>query len=95
MQLSGREDYATNITDSKSETKADGTTSTASAAKDSTTSGADSTERYVTRVSGLTGITGSQALQQFRDTFLNIDMMVVEDLNGLFMGIYTDYWNAL
>lgn len=95
MQLSGREDYATNITDSKSETKANGTTSTASAAKDSTTSGADSTERYVTRVSGLTGITGSQALQQFRDTFLNIDMMVVEDLNGLFMGIYTDYWNAL
>lgn len=95
MQLSGREDYATNITDSKSETKADGTTSTASSAKDSSTSGANSTERYVNVVSGLSGITGSQALQQFRDTFLNIDMMVIEDLNGLFMGLYTDYWNAL
>ena len=95
MQLSGREDYATNITDSRSETKAHGTTSTASSAKDSSTSGANSTERYVNVVSGLSGITGSQALQQFRDTFLNIDMMVVEDLNGLFMGIYTDYWNAL
>lgn len=95
MQLSGNEDYATNITDSRSETKADGTTSTSSSAKDSSTSGANSTERYVNAVSGLSGITGSQALQQFRDTFLNIDMMVIEDLNVLFMGIYTDYWNAL
>ena len=32
---------------------------------------------------------------QFRETFLNIDMMVIGDLNELFMGIYTDYWNAL
>lgn len=95
MQLSGNEDYATNITDSRSETKADGTTSTSSSAKDSSTTGANSTERYVNAVSGLSGITGSQALQQFRDTFLNVDMMVIEDLNVLFMGIYTDYWNAL
>lgn len=99
MQLSGNEDYATNITDSDSNTTATGnskqTSSADSAASDTTKASAKTLEDYVTHVSGITGITKAQALMQFRDTFLNIDMMVVGDLGELFMGIYTDYWNAL
>lgn len=99
MQLSGHEDYATNITDGDSTTNAKGDStqegSAASEASDTTKASTASTEDYVTRVSGISGITKSQALMQFRETFLNIDMMVIGELNELFMGIYTDYWNAL
>lgn len=99
MQLSGNEDYATNITDSESKTTANGTSrqssSASTGASDKTADSTSTTEDYVTHVSGISGITKSQALQQFRDTFLNIDMLVIGELNELFMGIYTDYWNAL
>lgn len=99
MQLSGREDYASNITDSRSKTEAIGTSEQASsadtAASDMTAASAKTLDEYVTRVSGLSGITASNALLQFRETFLNIDMLVIGELNDLFMGIYTDYWNAL
>lgn len=99
MQLSGNEDYATNITDSTSKTAATGSSSQKSsvdsAASDSTEQTAKTLEDYVTHVSGISGITKSQALLQFRETFLNIDMLVIGELDELFMGIYTDYWNAL
>lgn len=99
MQLSGNDDYATNITDTSSTTSATGTSeqesSADTSANDTTTASAKTLEDYVTHVSGISGITKAQALMQFRDTFLNIDMMVIGDLGELFMGIYTDYWNAL
>lgn len=98
MQLSGNEDYATNLTDSKSETAANGTSTQKSTAEsnssDTAKADSSSTEDYVTHVTGISGITKSQAILQFRETFLNIDMMVINDLNELFMGLYTDYWNA-
>lgn len=99
MQLSGNEDYATNITDGESDSTAASsgtqTGSAKSASSDTTKASAKTLEDYVTHVKGISGITESQALMQFRETFLNIDMMVIEDLGELFMGIYTDYWNAL
>lgn len=99
MQLSGNEDYATNLTDSTSNTTAKGTSAqdsnAESEASDTTKASSKTLEDYVTHVSGISGITKAQALMQFRETFLNIDMMVIGDLNELFMGIYTDYWNAL
>ena len=55
----------------------------------------NSTEDYITTVSGLNGITSSQALIQWRQTFMNVDLMVIHELDGLFMGIYTDYANFL
>lgn len=99
MQLSAHDDYATNLTDTNNES-----TGTAASSSDSTskTDGADSsktdantTDEYINHVSGLSGITESAALQEFRATFLNIDMMIIDDLAELFMGLYTDYWNAL
>lgn len=99
MQLSGHEDYATNITDSNSDTKAKGTSRQLSDAKtdasDITKATSDSLEKYLNHVKGLSGITQAQALMQFRETFLNIDMLVIHELDELFMGLYTDYWNAL
>lgn len=99
MQLSGHEDYATNITDSNSKTGATGTSRQFSSANtdasDKTDTASKSAEEYLNHVKGLSGITASQALMQFRQTFLNIDMLVIHELDELFMGLYTDYWNAL
>lgn len=99
MQLSGHDDYATNITDSNTANNAlatsqQGSTSSGQSA-DTTKATTTSTDEYVNHVAGLSGITKSAALQQFRSTFLNVDMMVIEDLNDLFFGLYTNYWPAL
>lgn len=49
----------------------------------------DTTEDYVSEIVGKqSGESFSQLLQQFRDTFLNIDMMVIRDLEELFMGVW-------
>ena len=99
MQLSGHEDYASNITDTASNTTATGSGTQNSTANtkldDLMNMNAQNMDEYVTKVSGLTGITNSNALMQFRETFINTDMLVIDELQELFMGIYTDYWNGL
>lgn len=99
MQLSGHEDYASNITDTASKTTATGSGTQNSTANtkldDLMNMNAQNMDEYVTKVSGLTGITNSNALMQFRETFINTDMLVIDELQELFMGIYTDYWNGL
>lgn len=48
-----------------------------------------STEKYIQHVYGHTsGSNYSKLVKDFRETFLNIDMMVIEELEDLFMGIY-------
>lgn len=57
----------------------------------STTSGGtyDSTEDYLEKVSGKTsGGSYSDMLLKFRETFLNIDAMVIEEFEDLFMGLW-------
>lgn len=98
MQLAGNEDYATSIVDSNSLTNADGSSSQTSTANqnmvDDMNLTGNNVDEYINKVSGITGITKSNALMQFRETLLNVDMLVIDELNELFMGIYTDYWNA-
>lgn len=51
--------------------------------------GLQSTEDYIEKVSGKRGTASySQMLQEFRQTFLNIDMEVIESLDDLFMQIW-------
>lgn len=99
MQLSGNEDYATSVTDSTSNTKSKGGGTQLSVAdstsKDGTKSSSKNVDSYSNLVSGISGITSSSALMQFRETFLNIDMLVIEDLGELFMGLYSCNFNAL
>ena len=44
--------------------------------------------QYVEHVSGLNGISESKLLMEFRDTFLNIDMKIIDELEPLFMQIW-------
>lgn len=48
----------------------------------------DSTEDYVDSVIGHSGISESKLLKEFRDTFLNIDVMIISDLEELFMSLW-------
>ena len=48
-----------------------------------------STENYLTHVAGKQGgVSYSKMLMEFRDTFLNIDMQVIEDLGDLFLNLW-------
>ena len=42
-----------------------------------------------TIVKGVQGVSESQLLKEWRETFLNIDMQVIEDLQSLFISLYT------
>ena len=49
----------------------------------------NSTDEYVNAVSGKSGgASYSKMLEEFRKTFLNIDMMVIEELSDLFFGLW-------
>lgn len=98
MPLSGREDYASSLVDSAQ----DATTSTNGsdtvkddrASTDDMIMNATDTANTERSTKGLTGVTFAAALAEFRGTILNIDMMIIEELNELFMSIYTDYVNV-
>lgn len=61
-------------------------TNTTNTGKESSTS----TDEYIEKIKGNTGNNNSEMLMKFRETFLNIDMMIIEDLADLF---YL-YWRA-
>ena len=47
-----------------------------------------STEDYLEHVVGYEGTTGSKMLKEFRETFLNIDMMIINELEVLFFQLW-------
>ena len=47
-----------------------------------------STEEYIEEIMGYEGTNGSELLQKFRDTFLNIDVMVINELEDLFFQLW-------
>lgn len=75
-------------TDTSTDSTTDTTTNTTTVTNNNTT--INNTEDYLETVKGKQG-TQSYAglLLEFRETFLNIDMLVIEDLSELFMNIWT------
>lgn len=49
---------------------------------------ANSTDEYAELVSGFSGISGSKLVQEYRDTLLNIDMMIIIELEELFLQLW-------
>lgn len=45
-------------------------------------------ENYIANNVGLSGVSGSELLEKYRATFMNIDMLVIEELNDLFMKLW-------
>lgn len=48
----------------------------------------NSTEDYLESVSGYTGVNASDLLKKYRETFLNIDMLVIDNLEDLFFQLW-------
>jgi hypothetical protein len=103
--LSGTGDYATSSNDAISNTTANGTSDdTTSATRDDTgsavrndtgTATQDDTNTATQNASNTgstTGFTGNQAavIFQLRQTFVNVDMMVIGDLEDLFMLVWSN-----
>ena len=83
VPLSGRGDYATSAADSVSDTTADSTGSGES-------SGAQSGTAATTSTSESSGFSGSMAhlIQAHRDAIINVDMMIIAQIEPLFMLIW-------
>lgn len=82
-RLAGNENYATSAADSKSETKVGGTSEASSSDSSESTGGGDTTSFQ----SGFTG-DRNQLLAGYRQNLLNLDMMVVGELDSLFMRVW-------
>lgn len=95
MQLSGHDDYASNITDTNStaNTKATGEDASTRNLTENDVTKTSNVQDYVTTVAGLSGITQADAIMRFRQSLLNIDMLIIDELNSLFFGLYTAYNN--
>lgn len=85
--LAGNEDYASNATDANS-----GASVTAEAGE-SSSSETDSTSDGDTHVLGYQGHAG-ELLAAYRDTLTNIDTLVLDSMQPLFMGIWHSSENA-
>lgn len=97
MQLSGHDDYATNITDATSTVSntATGDDSSERRLLENDSSATTTEQDYITTVTGLSGITEADAIVRFRNAIINIDMMVIDDLAPLFFGLYSCYSNYM
>ena len=74
-------DYATNVTWNKNDTS--------NSITDNSASSGTGNENYVKTIIGNNGNKYSvELLQQLKDNLMNIDLMIINDLNDLFMGIY-------
>lgn len=85
------ETYLTNarkVSDS-GETVVNGSTTGSYEDSESSSNKVDTTEDYVESVSGKQGGSSySKLLNEFRETFLNIDMQVIEEFDEMFMGLW-------
>lgn len=82
VMLSPNEDYATGATDSISDSNV------SSDATSHATNEAEGSATIDRTVTGSNGIPISDLLTKYRQTFMNIDMLVIEELSTLFMQIW-------
>lgn len=78
-------------TTDKATTKSTSTTDYTDKKQRDMTDNTDSVDNYLHKVEGYQNTSASKLLLEYRETFLNIDMMLIESLNDLFMGL----WNPL
>lgn len=97
MQLSGRDDYATSLTDSisNSDVSSAGHDSSKRTLEEIDALASKETRDFITHTAGLSGITGSRAIQEYREAIINVDMMVIEELAPLFMGVFNPFPNVM
>lgn len=63
-------------------------TTTAATSTGEATTQANSTDEYISNVVGTVGKSQAELLMEYRKTFINIDMKIINELNNLFMVIF-------
>lgn len=66
----------------------DTTITTGRSGSDSSTATINTLDDYLEKTTGITGVSQSQLLTEYRNTFLNIDQMVLRELRPLFFLLY-------
>lgn len=66
----------------------DTTITTSRSGTDTSTATINTLDDYLEKTSGVTGVSQSQLLTEYRNTFLNIDQMVLRELRSLFFLLY-------
>lgn len=83
------EKYLTNATINKNNITNKNNTTNNSTSTENTTNDINTTEDYIEKVTGKQGTESfSSLLSKFRETFLNIDLMVINEFSDLFMGLW-------
>ena len=83
--------YLTNARKNIDENTTNANTNTNSASNETNTNKteANTTDEYIERITGKQGSKNySSLLKEYRETFLNIDMMVIEEFNDLFLNLW-------
>lgn len=83
VMLSGNKDYATSGADSNSQTKTTGNVNEESTAESNATTDSDS------HTTGYQGIP-AQLIQAYRAAILNVDMLIIAELDELFMAVWNN-----
>lgn len=87
-QTNGTNVNARNITDENKGTR-NGTTTNTSNGSTSNTFNGSTTDEYLEHITGkMAGKSYAELLKEFRDTFLNIDMLIIRNLSDLFFSLY-------
>lgn len=86
------------MTEDSSRTQHDAAESTSGQGKSSTAAEGDSTqhtlesgrkwEEFTRKIEGVRGVSQVSLLREWRESMLNIDMQIIDELNDLFMGVY-------
>lgn len=80
--------YLTNATNNKNDSHGSASENRQSATSQSGTRDALDTKGYLERINGYRNNNPSKLLEDYRDTFLNIDMMIIRELESLFMQLW-------
>ena len=93
VQNIANDNYLTNVThdtgNSSGSTANNGTSETTEKKTDNETERINTTDEYIDIVRGKnSGESYSKVLSDFRETFLNIDMLVIDECNDLFFGLW-------
>ena len=78
----------TGTTSGTTHSETDTTITTGRSGTDSSTATINTLDDYLEKTSGITGVSQSQLLTEYRNTFLNIDQMVLRELRPLFFLLY-------
>lgn len=95
LQLQGNEDYANTVTDGQSDAK----NKTVQDSRNTTTDVSENADNaltdYITKTYGYSGINAGEMLQRYRDSLVNVDLLVLDELKVLFWQLWATNVNGV